>query len=73
MQKMIRWYGKRIGQYNGYQRWLGSMVYKVLEKKSRDNSAHTGAAIISEDQQLPNELHKPITRKFQETKSILVL
>ena len=49
------------------------MVYKVLKKKSRDNSAHTGAAIMSEDQQLPNELHKSITRKFQETKSILVL
>ena len=49
------------------------MVYKVLEKKCRDNTAHTGAAVISEDQQLPNELHKPITRKFQETKSILAL
>ena len=43
------------------------MVYKVLEKKSRDNSARTGAAIMSEDQQLPNELHKPITRNQKYT------
>ena len=47
------------------------MVYKVLEKKSRDKTAHTGAAIISEDQQLPNELHKPITRKFQKPERYL--
>ena len=40
------------------------MLYKFCDKKSRDTTIHTGAGIeISEDQQLANELHNPITRK----------
>ena len=45
--------------YDGYQRGLGSMVYKFFDKKSK------GSGIINEpNYQLANELHKPIIRIF---------
>ena len=52
-------------KYHGYQRGLASIVYKILNKKSK------GAGIkneIKENQQLSNELHKPIIRKFEKRK-----
>ena len=52
-------------KYDGYQRELASMVYKFFNEKSK------GAGIknkINENQQLANELHKPIIRKFKTTK-----
>ena len=46
-------------KYDGYQRWLASMVYKFFDKKS------SGSSIVNESNyQLANELHKPIIRKF---------
>ena len=46
-------------KYDGYQRGLASMVYKLFDKKSK------GSGIINEpNYQLANELHKPIIRKF---------
>ena len=46
-------------KYDGYQRGLASMVYKLFDKKS------AGSGIIKEpNYQLTNELHKPIIRKF---------
>ena len=48
-------------EYDGYQRGLASMVYKIFDKKS------TGSGIkneIKQNQQLSNELHEPIIRKF---------
>ena len=42
-------------KYDGYQRGLASMVYKIFDKKSK------GAGIkneIKENQQLANELHR---------------
>ena len=42
------------------------MVYKFLDKKSRDITTHTG--IISEDIQLASELHRLMTRKFNKCK-----
>ena len=48
-------------KYDEYQRGLASMVYKPFDKKSK------GAGIkneIKENQQLTNELHKPIIKKF---------
>ena len=45
--------------YDGYQRGLTSMVYKVFDKKS------SGSGIANEpNYQLANELHKPIIRNF---------
>ena len=44
--------------YDGYQRGLASMVYTFFDKKSE------GSGINEPNYQLPNELHKPIIRKF---------
>ena len=51
-----------IPKYDRYQRGLASMVYKFLDKKSK------GTGIKNEtkkNQQLVNELHKPIIRNFE--------
>ena len=53
-------------KYDGYQRVLASMVYKFFDKKSK------GAGIKNEikgNQQLANELQKPIIRKFKKRKN----
>ena len=48
-------------KYNGYQRGLASMVYKLFDK----NSTGSGVNIPLEfNEQLAKELHKPIIRKF---------
>ena len=47
-------------KYDGYERRLASMVCKIFDKKSK------GSGIKSmPNQQLANELHKPIIRKFK--------
>ena len=47
-------------KYDGYQRGLASMIYKIFNKKT------SGGAIESmQNQQLVNELHKPIIQKFK--------
>ena len=46
--------------YNKYQRALASMVYKFLNKK-------TGSG-VSVNEQLAEELHKPVTKKFKRRK-----
>ena len=46
-------------KYDGYQRGLGSMVYKFFDKKSKGSGIVNGP-----NYQLANELHKPIIRKF---------
>ena len=43
--------------YDGYQRGLASMVYKVFNKK-------TGSG-ISVNEQLAEELHKPVIKNFK--------
>ena len=48
-------------KYNGYERGLASMVYKFCNSKSKGSG-------IKENQQLANELHKPIIRKFKNRK-----
>ena len=50
----------KIPKYDGYQRGLASMVYKFFDKKI----AGTGVAMLP-NQQLAEELHKPIIRKFK--------
>ena len=40
------------------------MVYKFFESKV----SGSGAKLILENEQLPNELHKPIIRKFEKRK-----
>ena len=48
-------------KYDGYQRGLASMVYKVFDEKS------TGSGVnlqLEFNEQLAKELHKTIIRKF---------
>ena len=52
-------------KYDRYQRVLASMIYNFLDKKT------SGSGINNEnmsDQQLAEELHKPIIRKFKKRK-----
>ena len=51
-------------KYDGYQRGLASMVYEFFDSKVSGRTAK----LIPENQQLPNELHKPIIRKFEKRK-----
>ena len=58
-------------KYDGYQRGLASMVYKFLDSKvaSPDKkSVGSGAKLIPQNEQLADELHKPIIRKFKKRK-----
>ena len=48
-------------KYDGYQSGLPSMVYKFFDRKSKGSGVKNE---IKENQQLANELHKPIIRKF---------
>ena len=47
-------------KYDEYQRGLASMVYKVFDKKT----AGSGVKSTPQNEQLADELHKPIIRKF---------
>ena len=48
-------------KYDGFQRGLASMVYKFFDSKVSGSSAK----LIPENEQLANELHKQIIRKFE--------
>ena len=52
-----------------YQRGLVSMVYKFFDKKSKGSgvTALTNKS-VSQNQPLPEELHKPIIKKFKKRK-----
>ena len=52
-------------KYDGYQRRLASIAYKFFDKKSKGSGIKNE---IEENQQLANELHKPIIRKFKKRK-----
>ena len=52
-------------KFDGYQRGLASMVYKLFDKKSTSLNKSSGSGNVNEpNYQLANELHKPIIRKF---------
>ena len=56
-------------KYDGYQRGLASMVYKFFDKKSKGSCAkHVNTKLAPQNQQLAEELHKPIIRKFEKRK-----
>ena len=48
-------------KYDGYQRDLASMVYKFFDKKSTSSGIKNES---TQNQQLAEELHKQIIRKF---------
>ena len=63
-------------KYDGYQRGLAFMVYKLFDKKSvslTDKSVSgSGVKVPSEfNKQLAKELHKSIIRKFKKKKKSL--
>ena len=51
-------------KYDGYQRELASMVYKFFDAKVSES----GAKLTLQNEQLAEELHKPIIRKFEKRK-----
>ena len=51
----------KISKYDVYQRGLASMVYRFYDKKSSGSGANND---IKQNEQLAEELHYPITRKF---------
>ena len=56
-------------KYDGYQRGLASMVYKLFDKKSKGSGAkHVNTKPIPQNQQLTEELHKHIIKKFEKRK-----
>ena len=56
-------------KYDGYQRGLASMVYKFFDKKSKGSGAkHVNIKLTLQNQELAEELHKPIIRKFEKRK-----
>ena len=57
-------------KYDGYQRGLASMVFKVFDKKSKGSDV-VNTKLTPQNQQLAEELHKPIIRKFETTKTSL--
>ena len=54
-------------KYDGYQTGLVSMVYKFFDKKSK-GSGVVNTKLITQNQQLAEELHKPIIKKFEKRK-----
>ena len=53
-------------KYDGYQRGLASTVYKLFHKKSKGSGAkHLNTKPAPQNQQLAEELHKSIIRKFE--------
>ena len=51
-------------KYDGYQRRLVSMVYEFFDKKG----SGSGIKSMLQNEQLAEELHKPIIRKFKKRK-----
>ena len=49
-------------KYDGYQRDLASMVYKFFDGKTSGSGANNK---IKQNQQLANELHKPIIKNYK--------
>ena len=55
----------RNHRYDGYKRVLAGMVYKFFDKKTGSGAIVTSKAGVSVNEQLPEELHKPITKKLR--------
>ena len=56
-------------KYDGYQRGLASMVYNFFDKRSKGSGAkHVNIKRTPQNQQLAEELHKPIIIKFEKRK-----
>ena len=59
----------KVPKYDGCQRGLASMVYKFFDKKSKGSGVkHVNTKLKPQNQQLAEELHKSIIRKFEKRK-----
>ena len=58
-------------KYDEYEKGLASMVYKLFDKNSAGNG--TKNVIKQNQQQLAEELHKLIIRKFLQMKSLFII
>ena len=58
----------RNRRYDGYQRALASMVYNFFDKKIGSRTIVTSKAGVSVNEQLAEELHKPVINKFKRKK-----
>ena len=56
--------------YDGYKRALTSMVCKLFDKKTGSGAIVTSKAGASVNEQLAEELHKPVTEISKEEKSM---
>ena len=52
-------------KYDGYQTGLASMVYKFFDKKTKGSGVTFANKSIPQNEQLVEELHKLIIRKFK--------
>ena len=52
-------------KYDGYHRGLASMVYKFFDKNTKNGGVTLANKSIPQNEQLAEELHKPIIRKFK--------
>ena len=73
--KVLRDKAFNIAKYpkcDGYQRGLPSMVYKFFDKKTKSSGVtlanKSAIKSIPQNEQLAEELHKPIIRKFKTRK-----
>ena len=56
-------------KYDGYHRGLASVVYKFFDKKSKESGTkQVNTKLTPQNQQLAEELHKTIIRKFEKRK-----
>ena len=53
----------RNRNYDGYQRTLASIVYKFFDKKRKKTGSR-----ISANEQLAEEIHKPVNKKYKKRK-----
>ena len=55
-------------KYDGYQRRLASIVYKIFDKRTAESAVKNE---IMQNKEVAEELHKPIIRKFRKRKENL--
>ena len=71
--KVLRDKAFNIDEDPKYQRGLASMVYKFFDKKAKSSGVtklanKSAIKSIAQDEQLADQLHKPIIRKFKKRK-----
>ena len=61
-------------KYDGYQRGLASMIYKYFDKKTKGSGVtpanKSAIKSIPQNEELADELHRPIIRNFKKGKFI---